>query len=137
MALDRRSFLAFSGRLGLASTLFPGALYTLASQAQTSSDPAEKPKITLEMVDAAAALAGVTITAEHKQMILDGLNEQRSAYDAIRKLHLPNSVPPAYIFDPLPPGANVNTENTSRATAKRLRSQLFPQIWMNWPLPLS
>lgn len=110
MALDRRSFLAFSGRLGLASTLFPGALYTLATQAQTSSDSAEKPKITLEMVDAAAALAGVTITAEQKQMMLDGLNEQRGAYDAIRKLHLPNSVPPAYIFDPLPPGAKVNTE---------------------------
>ena len=33
MPLDRRSFLAFSGSFGLASTLFPGALYTLAAQA--------------------------------------------------------------------------------------------------------
>ena len=110
MALDRRAFLAFSGRLGLASTLFPGALYTLAAQAQADSGPGEKPKITPEMVDAAAGLAGVTVTPEQKQMMLDGLNQQRDAYDAIRKLHLPNSLPPAYVFDPLPPGAKVNTK---------------------------
>ncbi|WP_349627431.1 amidase [Alloacidobacterium dinghuense] len=92
----------------MASTLFPGALYTLAAQEKTGSD--EKTKITPEMIHAAAALAGVTITAEQKQMMLDGLNQQHEAYDAIRKLHLPNSVPPAYIFDPLPPGAKVNAE---------------------------
>ncbi len=118
MALDRRAFLAFSGRFGLASTLFPGALYTLASQAQTDAGSAEKPKITLEMIDAAAALAGVTIAAEQKQMMLDGLNEQRSSYDAIRKLHLPNSMPPAYIFDPLPPGAKVSTEKRAPRYSK-------------------
>src|SRR5579884_3738291 len=32
------------------------------------------------------------------------------SYAAIRKLHLPDSVPPAYVFDPLPPGAKVDTE---------------------------
>src|SRR5580698_774424 len=118
MALDRRAFLAFSGRFGLASTLFPGALYTLASQAQTDPGSVEKPKITLEMLDTAAALAGVRIAAEQKQMMLDGLNEQRSSYDAIRKLHLPNSMPPAYIFDPLPPGAKVNTEKRAPRYSK-------------------
>jgi Asp-tRNA(Asn)/Glu-tRNA(Gln) amidotransferase A subunit family amidase len=113
MKLDRRGFLAISGRFGLASTLFPGALYTLAAQAQQSDaagKPMEKPKITPEMIDAAAALAGITLTTEQKQMMLDGLNQQRDSYDAIRKLHLPNSVAPAFVFDPLPPGATVNTE---------------------------
>ncbi len=109
---NRRAFLAVSARFGLASTLFPGALYTLAAQAQAASPVAspELPKITPEMIDAAAALAGITIATDQKQMMLDGLNEQRSGYAAIRKLHIPNSVPPAYIFDPLPPGAKVSTE---------------------------
>ncbi|HTZ90090.1 MAG TPA: hypothetical protein VMA71_07110, partial [Alloacidobacterium sp.] len=92
----------------MASTLFPGALYTLAAQEQAK--PEGTAKITPEMIDAAAALAGVTISAEQKQMMLDGLNQQREAYGAIRKLNLPNNVPPAYIFDPLPPGAKINTE---------------------------
>ena len=108
MALDRRAFLSTCSRFGLASTLFPGALYTLAAQEQSGT--AAKSKITPEMIDAAAALAGITIVPEQKQMMLDGLNQMHEAYDAIRKLQLPNSVPPAYIFDPLPPGAKVSTE---------------------------
>lgn len=107
MPLDRRAFLSVSGRFGLASTLFPGVLYTLAAQAESPKPIA--PKITSEMIDQAAALAGVSIAPEHKQMMLDGLNQQRDAYAAIRKLDLPNSMPPAFIFDPLPPGATVNT----------------------------
>ena len=112
MSLDRRAFLAVSTRVGLASTLFPGALYTLAAQAQSAEPSPDKslPKITPEMIDQAAALAGISIAADQKQIMLDGLNEQRSGYAAIRKLHLPNDVPPAYIFDPLPPGATINTE---------------------------
>jgi len=110
--LDRRGFLTVAARFGLASTLFPGSLYTLAAQAQAASPAAshELPKITPEMIDAAAALAGITIATDQKAMMLDGLNQQRDGYAAIRKLHIPNGVPPAYIFDPLPPGAKVNTE---------------------------
>jgi Asp-tRNA(Asn)/Glu-tRNA(Gln) amidotransferase A subunit family amidase len=106
MALDRRSFLSVTGRLGFASTLLPGALYSIASEAQQTSSTT---KITADMIDQAAALAGLQVTAEQKQMMLDGLNDQRESYAAIRKLDIPNSVPPAYIFDPLPPGAVVDT----------------------------
>src|SRR5579875_1091463 len=110
MQLDRRAFLALSGQLGLGSTLFPGALYTLAAQAQDTAETEKLPPITPAMIDQAAALAGISLTPEQKQMMLQGLKDQRSSYEAIRKLHLPNSVPPAYIFDPLPPGAKINTE---------------------------
>lgn len=105
MKFDRRAFLSTCSRFGLASTLFPGALFTLAAQAEDTDA-----KITPEMIDAAAALARITIAPDQKQMMLDGLNDQKRSYAAIRKLHLPNSVPPAYVFDPLPPGAKVNTE---------------------------
>jgi Asp-tRNA(Asn)/Glu-tRNA(Gln) amidotransferase A subunit family amidase len=119
MTLDRREFLNVSGRFGLASTLFPGILYTLATQAapeaaaQTAATPEETsqlPKITRSMIDEAAAVAGITIADEYKAAMLEGLNQQRDGYGAIRKLHLPNSVAPAFIFDPLPPGATVNAE---------------------------
>jgi Asp-tRNA(Asn)/Glu-tRNA(Gln) amidotransferase A subunit family amidase len=105
MTLNRRSFLNACTRAGLASPLLPGILYTLAAQSQEGA-PAKKDeaaKITPEMIDQAAAMAGVgPFTAEQKQMMLDGLNDQRSGYDAIRSIDLPNSVPPAFVFHPLP-----------------------------------
>ena len=106
MSLDRRSFLTACTRAGIASPLLPGILYTLAAQAQEAAPaakPPEAPKITPEMLDQAAALAGVgPFTAEQKKMMLGGLNDQRSSYDAIRALKLPNSVAPAFVFHPLP-----------------------------------
>ena len=128
--MDRRDFLTVSGRFGLASTLFPGILYTLATQtapeasAQNSADADEKssepslPKITPEMIDQAAALAAITIPADDRAAMLDQLNRQRGSYNAIRKLDLPNSVAPAFVFDPLPPGATVNTQREEPVYSK-------------------
>jgi Asp-tRNA(Asn)/Glu-tRNA(Gln) amidotransferase A subunit family amidase len=112
MTLDRRGFLAACSRAGITSALLPGVLYTLAAQAEQAAPeanapgkPAELAKITAEMIDQAAALAGVgPFTPEQKQMMLDGLKDQRGSYEAIRELKLANSVPPAYVFHPL--GAN-------------------------------
>jgi len=107
MTFDRRGFLSACSRLSIASPLLPGILYTLAAQAQDASSPAAKPpempKITSEMLDQAAMLAGVgPFTDEQKKMMLEGLNGQRESYDAIRALKIPNSVPPAYVFHPQP-----------------------------------
>ncbi|HEY0784974.1 MAG TPA: amidase [Acidobacteriaceae bacterium] len=109
MPLDRRTFLSVSGSLGLGSTLFPGILYTLAAQSASAAAPPAAP-VTLAMIDQAAALAGVTVAPEHREVLLERLNGQREAYAAIRKLHLANSVAPAFVFDPLPPGATVNRD---------------------------
>jgi Asp-tRNA(Asn)/Glu-tRNA(Gln) amidotransferase A subunit family amidase len=104
--LDRRGFLAACSSAGITSALLPGILYTLAAQAQEAAPGAkanELPKITAEMIDQAAALAGVgPFTADQKKMMLDGLNEQRGSYESIRALKLANSVPPAFVFHPLP-----------------------------------
>ncbi|MFC5861179.1 amidase [Acidicapsa dinghuensis] len=108
MKLDRRGFLAVCSQAGIASAFFPGTLYTLAVQAQDAK-PDELPKITDGMIDEAAELAGLTITADQKKMMLDGLARQRGSYAEIRKLKIPNSVAPAIVFDPLPPGAVIET----------------------------
>src|SRR5208283_5919887 len=108
MSLDRRAFLNACTRAGVASPLLPGILYTLAAQAQESgpgsgsaAKPSELIKITSEMLDQAAILAGVgPFTPEQKKMMFDGLNDQRAGYDKIRALKIPNSVPPAFVFHP-------------------------------------
>ncbi len=122
MPLDRRHFLAVCSSAGLAHTLLPGALLTLAAQAeaQQGSETAQpaSPKITGELLDAAATVAGVTLSVEQRAMMLDGVNQQRDAYAQIRKLHLSNSVAPALIFDPLPPGAVLDTERRPMRISK-------------------
>lgn len=106
MRLDRRRFVNACTAAGIASPLLPGILCTLAAQAQEvagASKTARLAKITPDMLDQAAELAGVgPFTAAQKQMMLDGLNEQRGAYAEIRALNLPNSVPSAYVFHPQP-----------------------------------
>jgi Asp-tRNA(Asn)/Glu-tRNA(Gln) amidotransferase A subunit family amidase len=108
MMLNRRGFLTACTQAGITSSLLPGVLFTLAAQAQETK-PGEQLKITPELLDQGAALAGVTLTTEQKKMMLEGVESQRESYAAIRKLDLPNSVAPAFIFDPLPAGAKVDT----------------------------
>ncbi len=101
--MDRRRFMEACTGLGLGSTLFPGVLW---AQAQGKSAV----KITKEMIDAAAAVADVAISEEYKQMMLDNLNEQAKGYEAIYALHIPNSVEPALLFDPVVNAAKYETE---------------------------
>jgi Asp-tRNA(Asn)/Glu-tRNA(Gln) amidotransferase A subunit family amidase len=110
MTLDRRNFLTACSRAGITSALMPGILYTLAAQAQDAAGPnadtdqSKPPKITPEMIDQAAVLAGIgPFKAEQKQMMIDGLVDQNGSMKAIRALNLPNSVAPAFVFHPLPP----------------------------------
>jgi Asp-tRNA(Asn)/Glu-tRNA(Gln) amidotransferase A subunit family amidase len=134
MTLDRRGFLAACSRAGIASPLLPGILYTLAAQAQESAPaakPAELAKITPEMLDQAALLAGVgPFTAEQKKMMLDALNGQRGGYEQIRALKMPNSVPPAFVFHPQPAaGAAV----TRRAAEKPAATAWKPEASVRAP----
>ncbi len=101
MNLNRRAFLNACTAAGIASPLLPGILYTLAAQAEGPATGAKLAKITPEMIDQAAELAGVgPFTADQKQMMLDGLNDQRDAYAQIRAMKLGNGVAPAFVFHP-------------------------------------
>ena len=103
--LDRRRFLAVFSALGLSQTLLPGVLFGMTqAQSPTATKAPSLEKITPEIIDAAAVIAGITVTDEQKKMMLKGLNQQRDSVMVIRSLHLPNSVAPAFVFDPVPPG---------------------------------
>ena len=111
--LDRRRFLAVCSQLGLTSTLLPGVLWSMAEP---------QGKVTKEMIDNAAAVADVSLPDDYKQAMIDGLNENRKNYEEIYKLHIRNSVAPAFIFDPV-------LEGEKYETAKRpLRMSAAPAL---------
>jgi Asp-tRNA(Asn)/Glu-tRNA(Gln) amidotransferase A subunit family amidase len=91
---SRRDFLTICSAAGVGSTFFAGSLLALAT---------EKPeeKVTAEMINQAAALAGIDLKPDQTAALVAKVNEQRRAYGAIRRLHLPNDVPPAFRFDPV------------------------------------
>ena len=101
--IDRRRFMQACTGMGLGSTLFPGVLW---AQAQAKGAV----KITKDMIDAAAAVADVAISDDYKQMMLDNLNDQSKGYEAIYALHIPNSVEPALLFDPVLSGTKYERE---------------------------
>ena len=126
MNFDRRGFLVACSWAGVTSVLFPGILYTLAAQAQApadNTDQSKPPKITPEIIDAAALMAGIgPFTAEQKQMMIDGLVDQNGSCKAIRKLKLPNSVAPAFVFHPMP--ALKEGEDTRDCTSVMMQPDL-------------
>lgn len=108
--LDRRRFLAVCSAAGLGQTLLPGVLFATAqAQSPAGAKASEAEKITPEMIDAAAVIAGIHVTDEQKKMMLDGLKEQRDSIEVIRSMHLQNNVAPAFIFDPAPLGMVLDT----------------------------
>ena len=100
-SIDRRGFMAYMSALGLGGTVFPGVLW---AHAQTRGE------ITSEIVAEAGALAGLDFTQEERDLMLDGLNTNRGAYEALREVSVPNHVMPAVQFDPLLPGRALPSE---------------------------
>jgi Asp-tRNA(Asn)/Glu-tRNA(Gln) amidotransferase A subunit family amidase len=111
--LTRRNFLAYFSGIGLGSTLLPGVLWARFQDE-------EEPKITMEMLDEAEGVAGLEFTEEERELMLRGLNSRLSSYEQLREVELPNGVPPALYFDPLPPGRSVEVEDgpSRRSEAK-------------------
>ena len=99
MALDRRQFVEACSSLGLTG-VFPGVLY-----AEVVDD--EVQEITTEHVAAAEPLAGLSLTAEERELVVDTLNEFLEGYEQMRAHDVPNSRAPAFTFDPRRGGAEV------------------------------
>ena len=90
----------FTG-LGLSSTLFPGVLW---AKLTTGAD------ITLDTIASAEEVAGVHFDQTERELMLDGLKQQEQRIEALHKVPLDNSVSPAIVFDPLPPGKKIQPE---------------------------
>ncbi|HSG81602.1 MAG TPA: amidase, partial [Gemmatimonadota bacterium] len=127
--LNRRRFLAYFSSVGLGSTLLPGALWARLQDQ-------EEPRITSEMLVDAEQVAGLEFSDEERELMLRGLNGRLRSYEQLREVDLPNGVPPALYFDPVPPGRNVifaaTTSRRSQVTIDRVPSDLEEVAF--WPV---
>lgn len=101
LEFNRRRFIGYFSSVGLGGTLLPGALAAIAQDA---------PKITAEMVEAAARIAGLSFSPEAIKRIVDSLNGRMSLlnrYNTLRAIDLGNAVPPAIVFNPVLPGTKL------------------------------
>jgi len=98
LGVNRRRFMGYFAATGLTATLFPGALAAVASDAE---------EITVEMIAEAEAIAGLSFSKDERGRMVRGLNGFRNDYDRIRDLKIPNTVPPALYFNPVPPGKTI------------------------------
>jgi len=90
--------MAYFAGAGLTSTLFPGVLWAkLAAGAD----------ITVDTIASAEEVAGVRFDQAERELMLDGLKQQEQRIEALHKISLPNSVSPAIVFDPVPPGKKI------------------------------
>lgn len=131
--VDRRRFLGVCSAVGLGQTLLPGVLWGMAASQSSGAPNTVKAAgagidhdhlaaITPEMIDAAAAIAAVKLTDEQKKLVLDGLREQRDSVLVIRSMKIPNDVPPAFVFDPVPAGMKLD------AARRPMRMSREPEV---------
>jgi len=120
---DRRSFMGYFAGAGLSSTLFPGVLW---AKLVAGAD------ITVETIASAEEVAGVHFDAAERELMLDGLKQQEQRIEALHKVSLSNSVSPAIVFDPRPPGKKIpaptNRPMVRSKVAPRARSENIEEL---------
>ncbi len=102
--VDRRSFMACLTGLGFGATALPTYLWAQAQQEGT---------ITADLLDDAEAVMGLEFTDDERELMLQGLNRNLAAYETLRSVTIPNSVPPAVMFDPVLPGPPFPPQSTT------------------------
>jgi Asp-tRNA(Asn)/Glu-tRNA(Gln) amidotransferase A subunit family amidase len=101
LSFNRRRFLECFSAGGLA--LMPGALMAVAQ---------DSPRITLEMLQAAEKIAGVSFTNDERQAILARLNSAAGplpGFEELRRADL-GGMQPAFVFNPVLPGKTIPNE---------------------------
>jgi len=102
-SINRRRFVECFAAAGLGASLMPGALAAVAQDAAT---------ITIDMLQAAQRIAGVSFTAAEQQRLLEKLNAPRgysAGFERLRAARL-GDTQPAIVFNPVPPGKKLPTE---------------------------
>lgn len=85
----------------LASVLAGAGAMLLPAEARAHLEALQdKPDLTTADIAAAERMIGLEFTEDERKAILASIRQQRAGFDAIRKLDMPNSVAPAFIFVP-------------------------------------
>jgi len=99
---QRRRFIEYFALTGLSTTLLPGVLWAKLQEQKATA-------ITREMLLDAEEVAGLHFTDAQREMMLQGVNQNRDMYKELRQVHLDVSVPPAFRFSPILPGMHFET----------------------------
>jgi Asp-tRNA(Asn)/Glu-tRNA(Gln) amidotransferase A subunit family amidase len=70
---------------------------------------ADERLITRQIVQSAQKIMGLEFTVAETDSMLDELNEYADAYETLRTVRIPNDVPPAFQFNPIPTGKSFPT----------------------------
>ena len=98
--LDRRRFMAYCSAAGLGGAV-PATLWAQAQQ---------EGAVTTTMLATAEEVIGLEFSDEERELMLQGLNRNLNSYRALREHDIPNSVAPAFSFNPVLPGMVLPTE---------------------------
>jgi Asp-tRNA(Asn)/Glu-tRNA(Gln) amidotransferase A subunit family amidase len=103
LAVNRRRFITGLAAAGVTSTLLPGALVAVAQDTD---------EVTVEMLAAAQRICGLEFSADELERIAARLNRPGGRPDVgtLRAANLGNSVQPAIVFNPVPPGMTLPAE---------------------------
>jgi hypothetical protein len=76
-----------------------GLAFTSFAQQEAKPNP-----VTAEMVEQAQKIMGLDFSEAKRDSMLENLADQLEDYKQLRIVSLPNSVPPAILFNPIPVG---------------------------------
>jgi len=103
-SINRRRFIECFSSAGVGSALMPGALAAVAQDARI---------ITIEILQSAQRIAGVSFTPEEQRRLLEKLNGGQgylAGFARLRGAGLGNSTQPALVFNPVLPGKTLPVE---------------------------
>lgn len=95
--LTRRQWAKSLAGLGIGTAAFQRALAVEMAQ----QPPAAASAVTVEMIQQAEWVAGVTLTEAERKRLAAAMPAQLRSFDALRKVSVPNHVPPALTFQPI------------------------------------
>ena len=72
---------------------------------------AEIPVVSSEGISAAANVVGLKFTEKEREMMAGGLAKRLHTYEALRQETYPNELAPAFLFNPLPRGFQIERED--------------------------
>jgi len=124
----RRRFLAYFSATGLTATLLPGALWAQVQQSEGEA-------VTPQMLKDALALSGLNFSEEDQKAMLQGVNQNLTRFEEIRRVKIPNDVSPPFHFSTIVPGVKVNrTREPLRFTTPAVKRPANLEDAAFWPV---
>lgn len=88
--------------------------------------PPARDSVTTEQVRAAESLFDLQFSPAQEEMLLENLSRQKAIYERLHKTSIPNSVPPAVLFNPIPVGFTIEPQGKKRR--KPALSKVKPSV---------